>query len=559
MKKRILTVLITIITVIPLVLSVPKADTQVSTHTTTSYGDYTFQQGMSTTTFDYELTPLAINLTWNSGSWMKLDYNFKDKYSGTMKFTVTSSVDWILDSSPVYYTVYCDGAEATCYISSSTAMNAVGKTKTFSVIFTNATSIHFNVATGSSATFFNSSNTITISNASFTAQKDITDVYTDIHQLRTWWDLYIPGMSTNLGNISLGIDTIEQEVNSIDYYVNNDLDNHLTSMDSNIQTMTSDIALLKTYLDGVEGYIDTLETKLSTIQTYVSDISANVLGIYHQGLCEYWQLPAYIWAYKQQAASPSSKYSFDKYGRPYIICTHTIYDGLFTQNNSILVKRNSKYYIVFGSNKQFSGPGPTINVLPQNDSYPLYSSLINAFAYVNGTDSYYLYYIEIDNSYNLDIYCEIEFIKEFGTGPNAGFKLTPIFLGYGHNMPDTIRSMINLEYDNTYTDLLQQISNGISGSYDTSQYESYEQTIDSLNDSMRDRFNSSETSFQNNINSILTPDQTAGGSNTIFEQFNFNVINGVFTSFLGQLFNAAPLLQYLLLFSLLLLVLGVFI
>lgn len=504
MKKRILTVLIAIITVIPFVLVSPKADVQTSTHTITSYGDYTFQQGMSTTTFNYELPGLPINLTWNSGSYMKLDYNFKDKYSGSMKLTVTSNQDWVLNSSPVYWSVSGDGVESVCYISNTTTMSATGKTKTFSIIFYNCTGIHFNVATGSSANFFTSSNSITITNATFTSQPDLGDIDYTLDHISSQFDFYIPGMSTSLSNIDTDLDNIN----------------------TNIQALSP-------YIDELEGYVDGLETYLEQLQ---------VISLYN---IEPYQHAAWVWCSRKDSEFPRWQY-----GLPYASYYTNNNDGSYTAANGIRLSQGYSYIMVFYSSSAitvndislyYSATTGQVSVtsLPINE---IVSQLyLQAFIFTNTNTGFTSFEPEISKSFNI----------------------YPLYFGLTTNVPDEIRALLGQEYDNTYTRLLQSINNGIgllNGDYDTSEYEQYEQTIDDLNDDMRDIFEIRQQQFERNLDDLFNNSAPAGATPVnMFTRFHFDSINNVFTGFLTDILNVAPSLKYILLFCLLLLVLGVLI
>lgn len=502
MKKRILTVLIAIITVIPLVLITPKAEVQTSTHTITSYGDYTFQQGMSTTTFNYELPGLPINLTWNSGSYMKLDYNFKDKYSGSMKLTVTSNQDWVLNSSPVYWSVSGDGDEAVCYISATTTMSATGKTKTFSIIFDNCTGIHFNVATGSSATFFTSSNSITISNATFTSQADLNTLYLDIRNFHNSWDFYIPDMSTNLSNIA-----------------------------TNTSNMASDIAIIKGYLDGLEGYTDQIEPLLNQL------ININKIALY-----PIWQQNALFWA------NQMGELQFDR-NLPYFHWDSADNTGSVVSRQRIKIAKNNITSLVFYTT--VDNPINYINVYGSHSSDVVLTGIVST---VVPTSPLYLWQVNFTNNYNGTNAISIEFSRDV--------DIYPLFLGDSDLIPDDVSYLLGTEFINTYTRLLQSINNGIgalSDDYDTSTYDNYEQTLDGLNDGLRGRFDNVDNNMQTNVDTLFTPSGTAGSDGSVFEKFHFNAVNTFMSGFINRIFTSFPAFKYILIFALLLLVIGVMI
>ena len=517
MKKKLFVALLTTILTLPLFIVKPFASTDRTVYTTTSYGNYIFTQGrQSDELFEFSV-PFgggvggAVKLQFNNGSWMKHDYQFKDKYSGTIKYTVTSSQTWILQSSKVSWYCTADGEESTCYISATTSMSASGTTKTFTVIFTNATGLHFGVVAEGLAyiNFFNADTGISISNFSVTSQPDETDIYTELHQLRLWWDLYVPGMSTNLSTIA-----------------------------SNSTNIANDINTLKSYLDGLEGYTDQIEGYIDNIETYLN----NLININKISTFELWQQNILFWV------NSYSSVNFDT-NMPYIQYLSSYHDSDYDVGHRFCVGPNSTHSLYFYSSASLSNANlfvyyrtgdPEITVTRTYSTLPALNM--------------YMYRIDFINNSNSLTYFELEFDKTF--------FLYPIFYGNKLDTPDEVHYLFGDDLNNTYTRLLQSIDSGISslnGSYDTSTYDSYEQTMDSLNDNMRTRFNNSSSSFQSNVNSILTPDQVSGGSNTIFQQFHFQAVNNIFTGFLSDLFTAFPLFQYLLIFGLLLLVLGVLI
>lgn len=496
MKKRILTVLISIITVIPLVLITPKAEVQTSTHTITSYGDYTFQQGMSTTTFNYELPGLPINLTWNSGSYMKLDYNFKDKYSGSMKLTVTSNQDWVLNSSPVYWSVSGDGDEAVCYISATTTMSVTGKTKTFSIIFDNCTGIHFSVATGSSATFFTSNNSITISNATFTSQADLNTLYLDIRNFHNSWDFYIPDMSTNLSNIA-----------------------------SNTATMASDIAILKGYIDNIEPLLDSIYSSLNShdINGLRIRLNQNTSG-YTSQMFEY---PTY-----------SDNYFKTDINNLDVIRIGVAFNEVIRNGNYLLMqfylRSSSTIPADFDSNFRFGSRDITGNVRTISNIYKVVSKFGSNTLFMSvyvPLDSIYMYGNTSEYLYDFDI---------------QGIIIPSMSL-FGFTSLGVVN---NLPYDDDYLSLLESINNGISdlgSEYDTSEYQQYEQVVDNLNDSLLIDVNNSK-------DSILTDISNQSGSSSELHLNNVRiVINGLF----NDIFTIYPPLKYLVVVGLILLVLGV--
>lgn len=131
---------------------------------------------------------------------------------------------------------------------------------------------------------------------------------------------------------------------------------------------------------------------------------------------------------------------------------------------------------------------------------------------------------------------------------NSTGYFMPLFLGNTTNVPDEVLSIMGLEYDNTYTRLLQTIANGVGGtSYDTSEYDQLENIVDNLNDSLLVDVNTSK-------NDILTDISNQGGSSTDLHLNNVRIaINGLF----NDIFTIFPPLKYLVVVGLILLVLGV--
>lgn len=288
MKKRFITVLCAIYAVIPLVFVAPKADTS---FTTTNYGSYRFTQGVSQTTFEFAFPGLeAINLTFNSGSYMNLDYQFKEPYSGTITFQVTSSADWILGSSPVYWFVYGDG-DGTCYISSTTTMNSISRLKTFTVIFRNVTGIHFGVVAEDNLTFFNSSQSITIQSSTFTEYPELFDIDETLDHVASQFDVYIPGMSSTLTTISSRINTTNTRLQSIINLLNgttsspnliNSILSELQYIDQTVFTGFEDL-YAALYFDNGDGtftsFIELFDLYMAGVTQYLTDMYGSITSI----------------------------------------------------------------------------------------------------------------------------------------------------------------------------------------------------------------------------------------------------------------------------------------
>lgn len=502
MKKKIIAVLCSIIMVIPLVFSTPKA-------AGSSYnGNGTFSKGSYTYSFSViiEQTEIGLNLgtegvglniPWATGSSFTINFQFNDTYTGSIGFTLKSN------TGAGYRLDQCLWAVNGGYFKSSDlpSLTTTSTSKTFVIYCYNTTSVSFSIVTDSVNTFHPTSTQFTgFGVQSFyynlTDSPDVVDVYNKVSDI----DLYIPGMSTSLSNIDSDLDNIAQ----------------------NIQALSP-------YIDQLEPYMDAL---------------INSTWNYPQSWTRAWMM---VSSMNDTAYRPAFGHTSNNYYQHFLLWEYWNNTNAYNSSNSWSMYKGQviDYYWICDNSVSWS------------DTVHIYSDdgrlVDNSTSQYKNLGQMWIYHTIISNQVSAGrVSMQIDGLCCF----------IPIFWGDSNYMPDDICTFLDKPFNNTYTSLLQSLNNGISAlneDYDTSAYDNYEQTIDGLNDNMRDRFNNSETNFQNSINNILTPDQSAGGGNTIFERFHFNAINSVFTGFLSDIFTAAPAIQYVLLFGLLLLVLGVFI
>lgn len=514
MKKRILTVFIAILTVLPLVFVTPKADTiQAHDTVTANYGSYTWtaQQATSSLPIDVSVGPIGLSLAINSGTAFSIDFSLKNYYSGIVSITVTANNTWSVDN--VY--IITGG----CTIDSLPSDHAEYKKQhTFTLRVKQSNAFTF-VIYGAGTTVFLGSTSCSVS-PSWSVENRLDEID---HTL----DTYIPGMSNSLSNI----------YNKIGYDGN-------TSTSLTADTLAYDISIIKNYIDGIEGYlsgangyIDELEGYVDNLETYLQQLQ--VVSLYN---IEPYQHSAWFWCSKFDSSFPRWKY-----GLPYMQYNLNWNNGEYTASKSFRLAQGYSYIMIFYSSKAVS----------VNDITLYYSA-------TTGNVSITSYPI---TEISAQLYLQAFVFKNENTGfstfepeINQTFEMYPLYFGLTNNIPDDINTLLGREYDNTYTRLLQTIANGVGGtSYDTSQYDQYEQTMDGLNDSLRDRFNNVDDNMQTNIDTLFTPSGTAGSDGSIFEKFNFNGVNSIFTGILNGIFTSFPAFKYILLFALLLLVIGVMI
>lgn len=502
MKKKIIAVLCSIIMVIPLVLSSPKA-------AGSSYNNYgTFSKGSYSYSFStiIEQTEIGINLgtegvglniPWATGSSFTINFQFNDTYSGTVRFTLNSNTGVgyrLLDCLWA-----CDGGY---FVSSELpSLTTTSTSKTFYIHVYNSQSVSFTIVSSGVNTFHPTSTQFTgfgVSSFYFdlTDSPDIVDASDYLKDI----DFYIPGMSTNLSNI----------YDSLGY----------TSLDND--TLKNDISILKANTDGLEGLL----TQLQTVSMY------NI---------EPYQHAAWIYASKYDSSFPRWKY-----GLPYMDYSISYNSQNYTASHGIRLANGYSYAMMFYSSKALTTSNMTI--------------------YYNGTGDVSVSTLPI-TEINSQLYLmgiifknERSGFSSFDVEFDQNFELYPLYFGLTNNIPDEINAIFGCEYDNTYTRLLNSINTGISniaGDYDTSQYDSYEQTIDGLNDSLRDTFDNNDNTFQSSLNEIFSRETHGGTFIPGYFTSHFGNVSAGMNNLLGQIFIAAPELKYIFLFGLFLLVLGV--
>ena len=356
--------------------------------------------------------------------------------------------EWILCLG---YSFYVDGAVFT----SQPNMTNLSATKTFQVSFQSSTGFTIYIyipeqyTQSTSYTFY--SPTVSISASNFNLQPNPAD---DLNYLRGRWDYYIPGMSTSLSNIA-----------------------------SNTSTMASDIATLKSYLDGLEGYTDQIEPYLNQLVSYAQIRDSVDIPLYSRF--------AYINLLRYGSISDQYNYPYSNqiYGFFPTILTNNYSAPSYSSDYDIDIPVGETLYFIYTISYW-------ANVFDFIDSTS--TSISPNVVQIEGNNYYRSYIISYQNNTNSRLWVNVSMNR------NVNRPVIPLYLGC--HIPADIGELFNIDFENTYTRLLQSISNGINtlnGSYDTSQYDQYEQTMDGLNDSLRGRFNSSNTSFQNGINDLL--------------------------------------------------------
>lgn len=192
----------------------------------------------------------------------------------------------------------------------------------------------------------------------------------------------------------------------------------------------TDLSDINTTLGQIKTYVDGVETLLGQIRTATNY------------KIEPYQHAAWIYSSKYDSSFPRWKY-----GLPYMNYSTSYNDQKYSAAHGIRLATGYSYAMMFYSNKALSASDITlyyngtadisISTIPINE--------INSQLYLMG--------IIFENDRNGFSSFEAEF------GQN--FELYPLYFGLTNNIPDEIRALYGLEYDNTYTRLLQQIANGI--------------------------------------------------------------------------------------------------
>lgn len=194
--------------------------------------------------------------------------------------------------------------------------------------------------------------------------------------------------------------------------------------------VSTDLNDINTTLGQIKTYIDGVETLLGQIRTATNY------------KIEPYQHAAWIYSSKYDSSFPRWKY-----GLPYMNYSTSYNNQAYTAAHGIRLATGYSYAMMFYSSKALSASDITlyyngtadvsISTIPINE--------INSQLYLMG--------IIFKNNRNGFSSFEAEFGQDF--------ELYPLYFGLTNNMPDEIRALFGLEYDNTYTRLLQQIVNGI--------------------------------------------------------------------------------------------------
>lgn len=464
-----------------------KADT-IQAHGTvsTSYGSYTWsaQQASSTLPIQVTLPFVGISFPYNSGTSFSLDYTFKNTYSGVMSVTVTANNTWSVDNVNIL--------TSGCNLDSIPSDHASYKTShTFNIRVKQAENFSF-VIYGAGTTVFLANTTVSISHNISVENKPV--------EIDQTLDLYLPGMSTSLSG--LGYDS-----------------NDSTSLNSD--TLAYDIFVIKNYIDGIEGYLSAGNEYLVDIRGHVDNLENQLdyLNMIAPFNFPNYQHAAIYWGYSQVRGTATHPNLEFWRGLPvFYLLMSEINDSAYTQARAIRVPGNSTVVIYVSSNRLFD------------------SSLFNIYKSGNAeiTVSYSANY---DTSYQ-NIYNVIS-IKNASAGvnyvelePTANMYIMPYYIGNPNVVPDEVRSLFGLEYDNTYTRLLESIANGIGNisveqiienNTNINNYNDYQTSINNVENNYYTEYNNQSTVIENNNTFDFSGLDTTGV--TAFNDLFTNIYN----------------------------------
>lgn len=519
MNKKILIVLLTVGLCLPFVVQKAFASaSSVNGNGTSNYGSYNYSFSVINEQFNAEfgldgIGGVSISYPIAQGSSFNLTYNFKDTYTGYVQFTVTSN------TGAAYRLDQCVWSVSGGYFNSSylPSVTLSSTSKQFRVFVYNSTGFTFTIVSPNVNTFNPTSTSFTgYSFGSLTYS--LSDVG-DIPDLVSKFDLYIPGMSTSLSNIESDIDDLNTNISTLLTYTDG-LESSLTSILNGLSSLSDD--------------------KLTSFAFYVNQGGgSNQVSFNTDDLNSF--------SYFTDTFSSRSLSRLD------VRFNRSILDGNYLAL-TFYVESSTDYTSsvnpLASVNVRFRDHSGTLRTLPQSVIYR------NSFVSYSGSLGVYMmtYYVPL-------------YLLSVSTGSDGREYQFTID---GLNMSNVVMAgfiyggiIDSLPYDDQYLSLLNSINNGISNltgdSYDTSQYDSYDQIIDNLNDNMRDRFEAVDDSLQNNIDLIFVPGETAGNNGNVFELFKFDEVNGFLGTLLNDTFTHLPWFKYILIFGLFLLVLGVFI
>ena len=346
MKKRILTVLIAILTVIPLVLVTPKATSTIQKYDTftTDYGSYSYTITKSTDQIEFGFEQWGFSIPFPEGSTITFEYNFKKAYSGRFDLLITNNTSWVWNSC---YVMVDGGYFETPLPTKNTATTG----KTFKIHVNNTDHIVVTFISASS-TLFNANTSISVSANYLVDGVELSDIDTTL-------DLYLPGMSTSLSNIDSDLDNISQ----------------------NIQALSP-------YIDQLEGLLS--HTNSSLISLLQNDIFLNA---------PIWQYSTILWAFNQCNGNIELSNGITSYTN-----LSSYNDGQYTNGRAFRVPAHGSVVLYIGS----ITPLIPANVYVYYSYYDSNIS-VSIYNYTTATHpNIYYNLIRVDNSSDYNTSVELE-------------------------------------------------------------------------------------------------------------------------------------------------------
>jgi len=415
-----------------------------SSTTVTSYGQYYYESGYDNTNSIYQLTG-GNPLFLNKGavSYVFFRYNFKNTYDGYVNLTVNANSSFAWQN--VHFVV--DGGVFT----QQPNMSNVSTSKSFQISFQNSDGFTLSIVSDNKDTFSTTSS-ITVGSSNFNLVPDVAD---DLHYLRGRWDYYVPGMSTSLANIS-----------------------------TNSSTMQSDIAILKSYASQIEGYVDNIEPLLNSLIEYNKIRDSVDIPIYSRF--------AYInlLRYGEISDQYNYPYSTAQYGFFPTILTSKYSEPAYNSDFDIFIPAGKTLHFIY----TISYWANIFDFIDSNSN-----SLNPNVIMIEGNNYYRSYDVSYTNSGSSNIFINVAMIR------NVNRPVIPLYLGV--NVPSDVAMLFDMDFENTYTRLLQQIATGIGNisqqqiienNTNITNHNNYQQQINNVENNYYQQFNNHESTIENN-------------------------------------------------------------
>lgn len=224
---------------------------------------------------------------------------------------------------------------------------------------------------------------------------------------------------------------------------------HSTDLDD----VNNTLGQIKGYIDGVETSLNNIYSRLGAINTSIS-LTNTILG----KIADYYQLrdSADIPIYSRFAYINLLRYGVlsDQYNYPYSTAQYGLFPTILTSNYSEPAY-NSDFDIDIPAGKTLHfiyTVSYWANIFDFIDSN---SNSVNPIVnMIEGNNYYRTYDVSYYNNTNSRLWVNVAMNR------NVNRPVIPLYIGV--NVPEEVASLFNIDFENTYTRLLQSINNGIS-------------------------------------------------------------------------------------------------